>query len=324
MEDDKLVKEEPIKEEPAATIPAPVKKRPGRPKKIVEEVPVNIVGISDMPSSEDDLVELMCSNPSIFKKILHLFRQFNASEIELYFHSRGLTLITKDHIEKSNIYAIIDGSKMEFYYCKHDICICIRRDDLEKILSIIQKNHSKIMIILRENYRSMMYIILKDKECETEETYDADVVVKNLVSDMSELSMDENYPITFQLTSKHFKTKINNIKKLSNILTIQKVGLQPLQFTFDKTNKVNWVGIYSNSELIKLKSTIAEDDIFSVSVFIDHIHPLSNANISDNILFALDKREKMSFTTYLEKDLCKIKIYTEIKDYYRGRAEGDQ
>ncbi|QYB17701.1 hypothetical protein PV-S19_0337 [Pacmanvirus S19] len=314
-------------EVPVENAPADVKKKPGRPKKKVANVPVEVHGIVDKPVNDDDLLEMVYCNPTMFKKLLQLYKSFEVSEVEMYFDPNGAKIITKDHLKKSTIYTTIDGRCMNLYYCKEPVRVCVKRDNLEKILGTLGKNHYKITFILKEDHRSNMYLVVKDIEYNNDDSYEIDVVFKpEDPAQRENRDDDSNYPIKFKISSKHFKTKLNNIRKISPTFTIQKCGDEPLQFTFDKAQMVNWVGVYNDPEKIELKSTITDDEIFNVSVPIDWIKPFSNSNIGDDVYIAADKREKMSFMTMLDKKdigyaAC-VKVYTEIKDYRRGpRAE---
>jgi hypothetical protein len=55
-------------EAPAQPI-AETKKKPGRPKKKIANVPVEVHGIVDKPVNDEDLLELVYCNPTLFKKI---------------------------------------------------------------------------------------------------------------------------------------------------------------------------------------------------------------------------------------------------------------
>lgn len=304
------------------------KKRPGRPKKKVVTMPVEFHGIVEAPVNPDDFLELVYCNPLLFKKVLQQLKAFEVSEVEMNFDPIGLKIMAKDHLGKSNIYTTIDGKCMNLYYCKAPLRICVKRDNLEKVLGALGKNHYKITFILKENYRSTLYCIIKDIEYDNDDSYEIDVVFKPEDQGRAGFKDDDtNYPIKFKISSKHFKNRISNIRRLSPTFTIQKCGNEPLQFTFDKAQKVNWIGVYNDSKKIGLESTLPPDDIFSVSVYIDYIKPFSNSNIGEEVFIAADKREKMSFMTRLDKKdtdcyACVIKVFTEIKDYRRGlRAE---
>lgn len=210
--------------------------------------------------------------------------------------------------------------------------ICVKRDNLEQVLSTLGKNHYKITFILKENYRSVMYMIIKDLEYNIDESYEIDVVFRpEEVARKVHIDDDTNYPIKFRVTSKHFKTQVNRIRKLSPVMTIQKCSNTPLQFTYDKAQKVNWTGVYNDSEKIGLESNLAEGDIFHVSVVIDYIKPFANSNIGDLIIIAADKREKISFMTLLDQKIigtethyaASVKIFTEVKDYRPAPRENN-
>lgn len=297
------------------------KKKPGRPKNPTTCVPIEVHGIVKEPVNPGDVLELVYSNPTMFKKLFLLYKQYEVSEIEMNFDPAGLKIVTKDHIGKSNIYATIDGGCTNLYYCKQLMRICVNRDSLEKILKALIKTNYKITFVLREeDYRKTLHLITRDAEFNTEDTYAIDVVFKpEEFARMAYNDDDTDYPIKFQLTSKHFKSRINHIRELSPTLTIQKSGDDPLQFTFDKAQKIHWTSVYNDPEKIKLKSTILPDDIFNASVVIDYIKPFSNSSIGDEVFIAADKHKKMSFMTRLDKRdpgwTCWVKIYTDIKEY---------
>ncbi len=300
--------------------PTVEKKKPGRPRKKVLTTPIEVCGIVHEPADKGDIMELVYSNPSLFKKLLQLYKQFDAGEIELSFTHVGLTIQCRDHLGKSNICTTIDGRCMNLYYCKMPVRIYVTHGDLERILGVINKNHSKITFILREDYRSVMYINIRDIEYSSDESYDIDVVFKQ-TDESAQVGIDDDtdYPVKFKVTSKHLKNKINNIRKFSQFLIIQKAGNGPVQLTFDKAQRVNFTSAYNDPDKIELKSTIADDDVFSVSVNIDYIRPFSSSNIGDDVYISADKTRKISFMTHLDKKdtgyACCVKIYTEIKDY---------
>ena len=238
------------------------------------------------------------------------------------FDEKHLKITVVDHMKKSTTYVTIDGRCMNFYYCQKTLDVCINLDSLDKIIGSIGKTNNNITFILKQNYRSTLYIIIKDFEYNIDNTYEVEVNCR--AEEIPYITNDDtNYPIKFRTSSKHFKSLINNVHKLSDTFTIQKNGDSPLQFTFDKAHKVNWIGTYRDHEKISLQSKIVPGDIFSISFEIDYIKPFSNSTIGDIVVVAADKREKISFTTYLDPkpignemiNTCEIKVFTEIKNY---------
>ena len=300
------------------TATAPERKKPGRPKKKILTTPVEARGIVNAPSTPGDLVELVYDNPTMFKKLLHLYKLFEVSELELNFDKNKLGIVTKDHLDKSTIYTTIQGAQMNLYYCETPMRICVRRDSLDKVLGLLGKTHYKISIVLKEDYRSTMYMIVRDIEYSNESCYEIAVIYSRQCEPPSGARDDINYPLRFTLATKHFRTLINNVRRLSSTITLQKAGTDPIQFTFAKAQRVNWTCVYNDSQKIDLHSSIAPDDIFSVSVNIDYIRPFSNSAVGDEVTIAASHNNKISFTTILDKrghhHAAEIKIYTEIKE----------
>lgn len=304
--------------------PAPQKKRPGRPRKEIVNIPVEMHGIVAEPSMPDSVIETVYCNPKLFKKVFNLYKSYEVSELIMSFNHEGIEIYGKDHQGKSDVYSTIDGSKLAWYYCREPIEVPVKRETLERIVSTLDKNHYKITFLSKENWRSTLYVICKDYELDDDGNYEVEVINRPAINRNEARPDDTNYPVKFVLSSKHFKKKINDIKKFSPVFCIQKNGDEPLQFTFDNARKVNYNGVYKSSNKIKLQSQIAADDLFSVSVNIEYIKPFSNANIGENVYIAAHKYEKLSLMTFLDKKddgyVCTIRVYTETKDYRRNRA----
>jgi len=296
------------------------KKKPGRPKKETSAVPIEVHGIVTEPGVPDDVVEMVYCNPAMFKKLLMLFKNFEVSEIEMNFGPTGLNIVTNDHLGKSTIHTFINGKCMNLYYCKQPVRICIKRGNLEMVLGTLDKNNYKITFILKENYRSTVYIIVKDLEYDIDNSYEIDVVFKPEDPTITNNQDDcADYPVKFVLTSKHFKSLISNVRKLSQVITLQKVGDGPIQFTYPKAQRVNWTGVYSGSAKLLLESTLEPDEIFLISINIDYIKPFSGSNIGDTVKIAAHPTKRISFVTNLDRTdngyACCVTIFTEIKDY---------
>jgi hypothetical protein len=298
-------------------------RKPGRPPKKRPEIAIaDVVGIANAPANAEDLVELAYCNPTAFKKLLSLYKSYGAADICMIFDKDVVKIKTKDHLGKSAIWAKIHCKLLNFYYCKDKIKISIKREYLEKILGSMSKNQYKMMFMLKENYRSKLYIIVKDCQYDKDNTYEVEVSYKPEDQDDDELQEnDADYPIKFRVDSKHFKEEINKIKRMSPVLTIQKIGTEPLQFTFDEAKKLNYRGPYNDPEKIKLVSKLEPNDIFNVSVVIDYIKPFSNSSIGDDVYISADKKNKLSLSTFLDKKInehvIEVKIFTEIREYKR-------
>lgn len=301
-----------------AEAPVVVKKKPGRPKKENAVVAVEVHGIVEQPASPGAMLELIYRKPELFKKIIHLFKQFSVSEVELIFDGTGLRIACQDHLRKSDIQVTIDGACMNWYYCRNPpIRLCISRKDLSDVLSVIDKTFTDITIMLKENYRSTMYLIL----CSTEykRTLQYEIGVGYRQEDGPGIAGhhdDGEYPLKFKMDTKSFKSLLSHTKKFDNHIKVQKCGEHPLQFGHNKAQNVNCTGIWDDAARMDIKSAIAANDIFSAAICIDYIQPFATCALSDDVYIAADKEKKMSFTAHLNQYgprwAAVVKIYTEI------------
>ncbi len=302
----------------AAVADAASKKAVGRPKKTVVKKTVKICGIVDKPINElDSMLEMVYYNPSLFKKLMSLYKAFEVDTVEMFFDENGLKMVTTDHIKKSTIYTYIDGRCMNLYYCKERVRIVVKRAELEVILGTLTKTQYKITFTLGDDYRSHMGIIINDSEYDSEEHFQIDIQFSEGANEPVYIDNDVDYPLRFMVTSKHFKTKIGNISKLSDTLRINRHGNAPLEFTYERAPKINYANLYNSDKKIELKSTLAANEKLSVCVHIEHIRPFSNSNIGDDVIIAVDKNKKISFTTFLDKKdeiwAASVKVFTEIR-----------
>jgi hypothetical protein len=296
---------------------APPKKRPGRPRKNIENTPAEVLGIVDAPSNPEHLVEIVYNNPKMFKKINVIYKNYTSSEICFHFTPTTTTFMTVDRFKKNDIYTTLDGNCFGRYYCAQPITIWVKRESIDKIFASLDDNYGRITFVLRNDYRSRFYILVHDIEYDSIDTYVVEVICKPNNIDYVEKKDDSQYPIKFTLNGKYFKKKISDIGKISDSLTIIKEGNNPLQLTYDESKMINYNGIYTNSEKISLESSIPVDDTFAVSVLVGYIKPFSNANIGGNVRICASRVDKLSLSTQLGKTTrgfaCEVKVFTEIK-----------
>jgi len=302
------------------------KKKPGRPKKIIVNIPVEINGIVDKPSNDENLVELVYQNPKIFKKIFAQYKSYDSTIIDISFNKTDVKIITRDHKRVIVEYTILNCNLLNHYYCKNPIRVGVKRDNLERLFRNIDKTHYKITFMLKEDYRSTLYMNIKNYEMGNEIQYEIEVVQNLELDELDDTNYDEtNYPVKFEFPSKHFKTLIGDLKILSNTFSIQKLGLEPLQFTYEQTSKVNMNDVYYDSNKIKLHSIIKENEIFTASVDITRVSPFSKSNMGDVVYIAADWKQPLCLYTELDKIkvenaggtkegyVCMVKIFIQIK-----------
>lgn len=271
------------------------KKKPGRPRKKPLKKPMKRSGISDTPLNVDNCVEMIYDMPSVFKRIFTLFKSMAVKEICMIFNEKNIEILTTDHLKKSHIKVVIKCDKINHYYCKEPIKSYLNPKNMEKIIQVLDKNYMSIAFVLNTiTNRSILNIIFKN-DIKIDEYREIDLIQSS--NNSFDISFDDsNYPIKFVLPGKYFKKFINDISSFSDTLTINKIGSKSLTFSYTSKDKtVKSKHIVQSPESIKLVSAIADDDIFSSSVQIDYIKPLSSSLLSDFVAISADTHKNMIF-----------------------------
>jgi hypothetical protein len=312
------------------------KKRPGRPKKQVVKKGVPRLGIVNEPNnlntaSDPRLVnsyELLYDNPIMFKKIFSLFKAMSVENIRVKLEKHFIKMYATDHTDNNQIYIKIHCEKMNRYYLSKELEFGLGPTNVQKILQTLNKDYARICWFTEAQYeRSKIKIGLTNDEMDEDSIYtiDLDQIEEYDWSVESELDLEVDYPLKFDLPSKYFKKKVTDFKLLGEIMKIEKHGdgLLRLNYTF-ANNKGDQNTYFKNPAKINLISTIDPEEIFSTSVYLDHIKPLSGTLISDTIHIAASIDKKIIFTALLDQDdksnkqkvpkseKCEIKVLTKI------------
>lgn len=291
-------------------LPLTKKKKPGRPRKKPLKKPLKRNGINTSPLNTDNCIEMIYDMPSVFKRIFTLFKSMAVKEICLEFKEKTIDILTTDHLKKSHIKVIINCEKINHYYCKEPIKSYLNPKNMEKIIQVLDKNYMSIAFVLNTiTNRSILNIIFKN-EIKIDEYREIDLIQSsNNVFDIS--FNTDNYPIKFDLPGKYFKKFINDISSFSDTLTINKIGSTPLTFSYTSKDKtVKSKHIVQSPESIKLISLVSDDDIFSSSVQIDYIKPLSSSLLSDYVSIAADTHKNMIFKVGVDNNTVEILVNT--------------
>ena len=289
-----------------------VKKRPGRPRKKPLKKPMERKGISSTPISKDNIVELIYDTPYIFKKIFTLFKSMAVQTLCFDFSANKLIISTIDHLKKSKIEVTIFSEKTNHYFCRNPIKVYLNPSNMERILQVLDKNYISIAFVIRSVYsRSSMTVIYKN-EIKIDEIREINLVVPQTMY-CHEFRDIKSYPVRFELPAKFFKKFINDVSSFSNIMSINKINNTPLTFTYSSKDKsVKSRHIVTDSNLINLYADIKSNDIFSSSIQIDYIKPLSSSLLGDTILICCDKKLPTLFRIEIDKGTIILNITTEI------------
>lgn len=296
-----------------------VKRSVGRPRLIQRVDPLPRLGILNSPSNDENLVELSYDNVSIFKKIFNLLKTMNVKEINMQFTSNYTKIFGIDHLEKNLINIKIDSNKLNHYFCENNINITLDPKNLDKITQKIDKHYSLFSIILKKKtFRNNLIIILNNKILSIDESHIINLIENNIdPNSFYDRSLDYNtYPLKFELTGKYFKKLINDVSTFSEIFTVEKIDKHPLQFIYKNINNtIKGYNICNSPDKIKLQTSLAENEIFSVSVRIDYIKSLSNALLSEKIKIFAHSEEDLVFNLLIDNGVFEVVIYTSINRF---------
>jgi hypothetical protein len=286
-----------------------VKKKPGRPRKKPLKPSLKCNGISDTPLSTNNHMEMIYGSPIVFKRLFCLFKVMAVKNICIRFDEKSISIITTDHLKKSNVNAVIDCSKINHYYCKEATQCFLNPNTIENVIQILDKKYISIAFILKEiSYTSLLNIVYRN-DMKIDEYREIELVQPAV---MTPVSFDTlSYPIRFTLPCKYFKKLVTDIGLFSNTLTITKVGVTPLTFTYTSKDKtVKSKHVVHCPENISLVANVADDDIFSASVQIDYIKPLSGALLSESVSIFADSNKNMIFNAVIDDGSVTLMIST--------------
>lgn len=288
-----------------------VKKKPGRPRKKPLKPPSKKNGVGTSPTSDGNMMEMVYDNPLVLKKIFSFFKSMAVNEISITFDSRQIVFDTTDHLRKSYIRIVIDCEKITHYYCEEKTQIHLNPKSIEKIIQVLDKHYLSVVFILKKiTSRSSLTIIYKN-ELNIDEYREVSLIQAPDVTHYESFD-DSDYPIKFTLPGKYFKKIVSDVSLFTNTFTINKIGHSPLAFMYasdDKTIKSKH--IVQSPESIDLVSTVAEDGIFSSSVQIDYIKPLSSSILSEKISISAHTHSNIIFKADIDADVVRALVSTD-------------
>ena len=289
---------------PAPRIPAFMtekKRGPGRPSTKPNPPSLEKVGIVQEPNDPSNTIEFVHKNPEMFKDLFTYFKNIKATNIYVRFTPAAITFFTRDSQKLSRIIAHIDGNKVNHYFCAKEYVTGIIRDLYEKMFAQIDKSLYKISILLKTDDPDHLNFIFRDATVDKECYYkmklarlepDADLFDAEKV--ISARSIETNYPVSFTLSDKQFKKTINDMSNYTDKFAIEKMGKEDLQFTYVRAS-VTYHEVYRSPEKIKLKSTIADHEIFRCDIRIDTIKSLASSMVESQVRLMCRDKEFLIF-----------------------------
>lgn len=293
---------------------------PGRPRKTPKKEPIPKRGIAPAAQHADNVMEFMYDKPLLMKKIVAFFKSIAAVNIQLLFRPTQLVMYAIDHHGKSHVRVVIDGSKLNHYYCKTTYDIGVAQKDLEMIVNVIDKDYtSMVMCITKDNLQKSLTIVLEHTlEINENQTIDLVGLYNHMTNEDS--FINESYTIYWKWTSKYFKKIINDIKTMSETFAITQSSCeQPLIIMHNSENKkIHKNYVIRNSNKVDLKSKIMGDDSLRIDIKVEYIKPISSAHIADgiaeDITIYIDETKPLMTKAFIDGGVIEIKTLTDIID----------
>jgi hypothetical protein len=273
-------------QDPARTA---ARRGPGRPPSRPTPPPLDRHGIVSAPIDAANRFELMFHNPASFKQLFNYFKNIKAGQIHVRCTAAGVTFFARDHSGFSRVVAFMAGAQMNWYYCERTIWFGLNRENVEKVFTDIDGSYYKFTIVQARDDHTTITFALRDYSIDKEVSHQ--VTVSELETDpalyeaeaaLSDEALRTSYPVAFTLSAKQFKKTVADAINFSDTLTIEKIGLHPLQFTYSSPS-VQTSEVYQSSEKIDLVSTIAPGAHYSITMKIGNIKPLSSSMVTDDI-----------------------------------------
>jgi hypothetical protein len=293
-----------------------IKKGPGRPRKTPKKEPSQRKGIALNPFSADHHIEFLYDQPIIFKKLSQFFKLMASQTLQIVFRKNDIIIYTSDHHQKSKIRVRIDTTKLNHYYIKEITDIGLLTKYLELLFNKVDKDYSDLLILsnIGETQKSLNLVFNNDMQVNENHTIDL-IGIYNKMENENEF-IDENYTIKLDMPGKYFKKIINDIKFMSNEISIyQNTVDSPLVMGYiNADRKIRSEHFIKSNAKIKLKSYLHENKSFRANLKIDYIKPISSSQLSENIQWFLDENKGSMIKAIIDNGTIEIKIKTEIID----------
>ena len=303
-------------------------RRPGRPRTKPKKDPIPVDGLVLDPKNPDHIVELYHHNPNNFKKIIQFLHQESVSDIFISFKRTEMILITEDAVHKSKIKLIIDGSKVNRYYCPNAINVDLNFDDLKILGDKLDGSYESITFIINNERKRQSLDFLLTTSVKIEE------MTNVIVNDINKVDNDDispreqpftgyidekDYPLSFELGGKYLKKMIIDAKNAGGgkgQLRIYKNGTLPLEFSYASDNKrVQETRTLMDESSANVQSTLEDGNILSAAICIDYIKPLTSflAN-TDAVKIYCSKVKPVVFEISIEKKVFTLIIIVDVVD----------
>jgi hypothetical protein len=288
------------------------KKKVGRPSKKPQTESFTINGIVNERTDANNKIELVFQHSNFLKQIAVICKHISLTEIPLQFNLDDINMTFYAREQHIAIYASINATNCVSYYCAEPAKIVVGRKRLEEVFSAgSKKNAPPVTISVRDNtYDRKMYVNIKDNGSKTQDMMPIDLLpLTDVVDHWGGEPESDTYPLHFEIPTAMLKAFISGIR--SPTVTVNFEMEQPGVITMSLyESQITRKKTFSDSDIIKLQTTLTDDDIISVAVFIVHIKPFVSAKLSDTIKIAV--HPTLPLMMMYENDAYTIKQYIKL------------
>lgn len=282
----------------APVMPDQPKKKPGRPKKRNEKLPIH--GVMTEPPRPGIRAMYISSNPHEFRDLLEPFFDYRVRTISFIFEKDSFKL-TSDH-NNICIRANVMVAKTHRYYCSSCLLLNVTCDSLKKILQTIHAYTNVIEFLVEESHvSSKMSLILRDFTAGGEGRFEIATTKQN--TGVLFTVKEELYPLRFTFPTDYFKLFVTKvISNLAPKLYIKKIGEGPLTFISgnEADKSTSWSYKFPNVERIGLISKLKDNDTIFVGVALETISPFASGKIGKRINILVDHVKPLVLMTVIE------------------------
>jgi hypothetical protein len=229
-----------------------------------------------------------------------------------------ITLSTVDHLGATRIIDYLHGEGVNWYHCAAEFWVSVNLEIFEKMCSSIDKNITEIKIFNKPNLAApnspkKIVFVLVNPSIQNDEMYEinmaeikADPNIASLEAEIESKTLEANFPLSFSLPSKTFKTIINNISKFSEVFQIEYKHKEPLCLKYNKSN-INYTSVFKTGEKINLK--VSKESNITADLSIDVVRPTSNSGLSDVISIHCKQNGAILFKSNIDRETVIINSF---------------
>lgn len=298
----------------------PTKRPVGRPKSVKPEPQIiSRQGVVAEPVDNTNVLEFAYNEPLNIKRVFSLLKLMCARDIRLDFKLNNIRISGTGHVRNNYVDLHIDATKLTKYYCRHNMICVVDGGHLERIMQKIDKSYSSIHFIAKqESYMKEIYIVLQDEDSSVKEYHTISLLESaNIQNDIAVSNLSyNNYPLSFEMTSKYFKKIISDIGRFSKQFTVERRPGVILSFPYEGASGMVHVNhVFSNAETFKIYSTLDEQEFISTSVHIDDVQCLASSMIGAMVKVYIDHEQMMVFKTSVDDDTFILYLGVKIVSY---------